>query len=191
MSRAVKITLMGLALGLALIGLDPLPAFAAGMRKYWDVAWSLINFGIVVYILYRLLKEPLIAFFGKKRQEVEKGLADAETQAESAAQELAAMKTKTANVQEELDRITGLLEERGAGDREKIVAEAEARARQIVERAELDAQRRLREATKSLKDEVVEQALGLAQHRLSALITTQDQDRLVKSYLEEISRLAG
>jgi F-type H+-transporting ATPase subunit b len=188
---AFRTYLLGMVLAVALTAVDAQPALAAGMRKYWDIAWSLLNFGIVVYILYKLLKEPLVAFFGKKREEVEKRLADAEAQAEDAAKELAGVKDKTASLKEELDRITHALEERGETEREKIAKEGRDRAAQIVERAELEAQRRFREAAADLRDEVVEQALGMAADKLRELITPVDQEKLVKSYLEEISRLAG
>lgn len=178
-----------LAAALVFVAADASPAGAADWRTYWDIAWSFINFGIVVYILHKVLKDPVVNFVSKKKGEAAERIEDAEETARRAREELAATEDKTARLDEELKRLTELLEERGAAERDRIVADAKDRARQIVERAELDVQRRLREAKARVKEEVVETALAQAEEKLREIITPGDQEELIKSWLEELSHL--
>ena len=80
-------------------------------------------------------------------------------------------------------------EAEGIAEKERIIAEAEERAKQILEQAGLTIQREIQAAKDRLTAEMVEAAAQRAQGIIEKEIKDIDQDQLVNEFIERVEKL--
>jgi F-type H+-transporting ATPase subunit b len=77
----------------------------------------------------------------------------------------------------------------GQAEKERIIAEANERAKQIVKQAELSIQQEMQSAKERLRREVMELAAGKAQEIIAKEMTDEDQERLVSEFIERVGKI--
>jgi F-type H+-transporting ATPase subunit b len=77
----------------------------------------------------------------------------------------------------------------GQAEKERIIAEAHERAKQIVEQAELTIQQEMQSAKDRLRKEVMVLAADKAQETIAKEMTDEDQDRLVSEFIERVGKI--
>jgi F-type H+-transporting ATPase subunit b len=159
------------------------------MFNWWTFAFEIINFIVVVYILYRLLFRPVRDVIIKRREEIEQS------------------KTEIAEGKEEAERLKAEFEERlrelhelkesaleearaeALKERERILDET----KEEIERAREKLKRQIEEERKRLYEEIMEKGVDIATE-LSGRIISSVMDRelneaLVRKVIERISSL--
>jgi F-type H+-transporting ATPase subunit b len=125
-----------------------------------------VNFGILLYVLKRVLFKPVMAMLDERKRVIARGVKDAEDAARKNAEAEAAGKLLLADAEREGDSIIAKAklgaEQKGTG----IIQQAEARAASIAHDADLRAQETKERALKESREEIAKAAILVAEKLL-------------------------
>jgi len=156
----------------------------------WDLFFRFINFALLVIILIWALKKVDIKnFFSARIEEIRQRLNDLKNGKKEAENRYRELESKLKEFEEERKGIIEQFKNEGLAEKEKIIAEARERVKQIIEQAELTIQQEIQSARDRLKQDVVDLAAQKAEEIISKGLTEEDQDRLVNEFIERVEKL--
>ena len=158
-------------------------------RHTWDLAMRYINFGIFAFLIYKYGKGPLVGFLREKRESIALPLAQIKEEEEALLMKQKEQADLLTQIDERIEKIKEFYRQIGQEEKVKILAEAEASSRRILQDAEDVASREFEEAKKKFRGEVVELAVRLAEERIRRNITTEDQDQLVQGWIRQLGTM--
>jgi len=191
MGNRKKIILFFLLYGMWWAG----PALAAETvfgidRHLWSSFWRVANFLILVFLLYRWLKQPVADFFKHQHNEIV-GQLESIKQTEN---KLAERERQQQELFDKLDakiaEIKSYYEEVGKEEKERLLREAEVLKKKALADAEAAAEREFEEAKKKFREEVVEEAVKLAEQRIREQIGLEDHKTLIEQYIAMLEKTA-
>lgn len=154
-----------------------------------DLLYRFINFGLLVIILIIVLRKvPVKEYFSSRIEGIKKELEDLKKQREAAEQKARDLETKLKAFEEERKEILAQYKADGLAEKERILAEAGVRAKQILRQAEVSIQFEMQTAKEKLKQEVVALAAQRAEEIIAREMTDKDQDRLVNEFIDKLGK---
>ncbi len=155
-----------------------------------DLLYRFMNFALLVIILFVVLKKVRIGdFFRSRSEEIQKKLDELRKGKEEAEKKFHDIEQKLKEFEKNKQQMLQQFEEEGLEEKEKIIAEANERAGQIIEQAEMSIQQGMKTARDRLQQEIVALAAQRAMDILSKEITDNDQDRLVDEFIEKVRKV--
>ncbi len=153
----------------------------------WTLVFSLVNFGILLYLLRRLLFKPALEFLDRRREQIAARI-EAARQSESQAQQL--VLERESQLQQARVRVEGILE--GArSEAEALIAQAKKAAKTDAAKILSDGKHRLGQERDrmihDLREAYAEIAILGAERVLDREIRIDDHRRLLDQLLEEIN----
>jgi F-type H+-transporting ATPase subunit b len=134
--------------------------------NWWTFLFEALNFVVLAYVLHRLLYRPLREAIDKRRE----ANARAEKAADKARQEAQALRQRLQEQLTALEQERQLLlhqaRDQAETERQKVLAEAEAASQQRQEDVQQALKREREEALKSVRQEVIAQAIELTRRLL-------------------------
>jgi F-type H+-transporting ATPase subunit b len=152
----------------------------------WTLLWSFINFTILVGLLAYFFTKPLRKFLANRHQELKDEIEGAEGARRKAQQSYEDYQKKLAEIEQEMVKLRSSFQEEGERERKVILEEAERSGRRIRKEAQEIAEGELQRVRKLLQDEAAELTVKIAEGILKKEINYQDQERLIKDYLERM-----
>lgn len=154
---------------------------------WWkDYIWKIINFLILVVLLFKFAKKPMQNFFQKRTELIERTLNEAKearVASQKALQEVEArLKAKDA----EIEAILAAAKKSGEQERDAIIAESERLKAKIMDQAKTNIEFELKQAKEAIKAEAVELAMELAEKKLKERLTKEEQEKLLEDSLAKI-----
>lgn len=167
------------------------PAFAAvgadRTADLFDLLYRWINFALLVIILVVVLRKvPIKDYFLSRIEGIKKELEDLKRQREEAQQKARELESKLKAFEGERQAILEEYRAEGLAEKQRILAEARERAKQILQQAEVSIQYEMQAAKEKLKEEVVTLAAQRAEEIIAREMTDNDQDRLVNEFIERL-----
>jgi len=154
-----------------------------------DLLYRFINFALLVIILFIVLRKvPLKEFFSSRIEGIKKELEDLKKQREAAQRKAQELESKLKAFEGERKEILAQYRADGLSEKERILAEARDRAKQILEQAEMSIQYEMQSAKEKLKQDVVALAAQRAEEIIAREMTDKDQDRLVDEFIEKLGK---
>ncbi|MDH3554640.1 MAG: ATP synthase F0 subunit B [Deltaproteobacteria bacterium] len=182
---------------LALVGGLALSAFAAeerqgtsSFKKTWMKIWEVLNFLILAFLVFKLLRDPVKNFFQGRTEMLRQKIAEAEGASIEAERELKEVESRFEMLDEEIQRLQQTITEQGERGRDKIISDAEQTAEYMLEKAKFESEMMMREAKIRLRREVTNEAVRLAEESIKKEIGKKDQERLVDEYLQDLKQVA-
>lgn len=155
-----------------------------------DLIYRVINFGLLVVILFVVLRKVHIGrFFSARRDEIKKKLDDLSREKEAAESRYRDLEESLREFETKKAKIIQQLRSEGLAEKEKIIAEAEEKARQILDKADLTIEREILAAKDRLREEVMNLAARKAREIITKEIKDSDQDQLVNDFIERVEKL--
>jgi F-type H+-transporting ATPase subunit b len=150
------------------------------------MVWTLITFGIAVFVLWRYAFGPVQKIIDQRRANIQESMDAAEETRAEAERLLDEYKQTLAEVREEAEAI--LERSRSAGEvaKAEILAESRAHAERIVAKAHEQVERETRAALQDLKTEVVELTLLATEKVAASGLSEAAQRRLIDEALAEL-----
>jgi F-type H+-transporting ATPase subunit b len=151
------------------------------------MVWTLITFGISVYVLRRYAFGPIQSLIDQRRTAVQESM-DAAEQTRNEAQRLLKEYQETlAKVRAEAEEI--LERSRTTGDYAKaeILAEAKSQADRVLTQAHDQIERDTRAAVRDLKSQIAELTALATEKVATRSLTGADQERLIDETLAELN----
>lgn len=155
----------------------------------WTFLFELLNFLVLVYVLRRLLYRPLQEAIDRRRAAIAKAQAEAEKARQDAAALKQQLNTQMAALEDERQKTMRTAREQALAERKTMIAGAERaveRRRQEVEQ-QLERERTL--ARESLRAELVQSAVALAERLLHEACTSTLQQQLAGRLLDELQHI--
>ncbi|MCP4023695.1 MAG: F0F1 ATP synthase subunit B [Desulfobacteraceae bacterium] len=159
-----------------------------GVHNAWlDIdTWKVLNFGVLVTVLFFLVKKPVAEFFSSRSKGIEQELADLEQKKADAAKNLADYQAKFQNLDEESKQIVENYIKQGEEAKQRILEEAEAQAEKLEDLAKRNIEQEFKAAKAKLQEDIVEMAMEKAESVVKDAITPEDQEKLVDDYLKKV-----
>ncbi len=152
--------------------------------------WPIVNFTILVVVLFVFLKKPLQTFFKQRTEMIEKTLNEAKGAKEIAEKALKEVEQKLKLKDEEIERIITSASQAGEKERERLTEEGKVMSKRIKEQAEGNIDYELKKAKEELKAEAVEIAMELAEKKLKDKLTKERQQKLLEEAVSKLGLLS-
>jgi F-type H+-transporting ATPase subunit b len=182
----------------ALVGGLALSALAAekeggtsSFKKVWMKIWEVLNFLILAFLVFKLLKDPIRNFFQGQAEMFKEKIEEAEGASVEAERELKEVESRFKMLDEEIQRLQQTITEQGERRRDKIIADAKQTGEYMLEKAKIEAAFSIEQARSQLRREVVDEAVKLAEESIRKAIDKRDQERLVDEYLQDLQQVLG
>jgi F-type H+-transporting ATPase subunit b len=161
--------------------------FGAFGVDVFKLAFQIINFLLILYLLNRFLFRRVLALLDERQERIARGLEDAEAAARdrelARAEREAALDEARKEAQAMIARATKIAED----SRAEIVAAARAEAEKVAARASEEITAEKQRAIAELRSHVADLALDAAGRLVKAEMNAPTQRRLVEEFLAEVS----
>ncbi len=185
--RALVILIIMLCLSLQFFSSE---AFAADSSGHWrptfDLVMRWLNFGILVFLLIKFGKNPLMNLLRQRKEELQREIIRAEEQRQEAE-----AKVKEANRQ--LDESIARLEEikdkiikQGEIKKQKIIQDARLESKIILEESKRRIDTQVLNAKKMFQAEMVDEAMKIVFQKLPRHITQEDNQKFLDQFLSRV-----
>lgn len=155
-----------------------------------DLLYRFINFALLIIILFvAIRKSGLKDSLAGRIDEIKQRLEDLRKEKEEAEARYQDIEKKLRDFEAKKKEIIEQFQNEGQAEKERIIVEANERAKQIVEQAELTIQQEMQSAKDRLRREVMQLAATQAQEIIAKEMTDEDQDRLISEFIERVGKI--
>ena len=160
------------------LGLDPL-----------QLLWQLIAFGLLVFLLYKLLYRPVMQMLDERTARIRKGMEDAEEARRTAAHAQDEFDKKLLEARKESQEVLNQATKMSQQTRQEILAQARSEAESLIKRAreELEAERR--QMVTELQTQMADLTVAVASRVLGQTLDESSQRRLVSEFIAKAGEL--
>lgn len=151
---------------------------------------SLLNFTLLIAILFFGLRKPLGTFLSNRKLALEEGLAEAQRMKQEADAKYKEYASRLEKLDHEIDKLRAEMVKAGEAERDRIVQEAEAKAARMRRDADFLIEQQLKQLREDLTREAAYAAVATAEQVLRDKITAEDQQRLAQEYLKRLAEYA-
>jgi len=166
------------------------PAWAAGDggegNPWKTFGWEIFNLILLIGVIVYFARKPIVAFFGRRREQIRGELSSSATLLADAEARLAEWQARMGELDAELEKIRASERQRSEREREKILEDARQAALRIRRDAGTAVEREMRRAQEELRREAAELALEMAEGLLRERIDDADQARLVDEFIARV-----
>jgi F-type H+-transporting ATPase subunit b len=152
----------------------------------WGFVGKIVNFALLVGTLVYFLRAPVSEYLATRRIQVRADLDAAEAMKRSAAQQIAEMEAKLQALPRELEELKARGQAEIAAEEARIRELAEAERIRLVEQASREIDQQVRMAQRALVEHAADLSVSVAEAKIKREITSDDQARLVKAYLDQV-----
>lgn len=172
-----------------LVSLSPAPAWAAEGGLTGEFFWQVFSFVLLVILLSRFLKKPARAYLAKRREEIRTSLEQVIQKEAISQAQLEEWEGRLAGLDREIAELKENIRREGEEERRRIIQRAEEERGRIREQAQLVGEQEVTKAQQGLKKEMIDLSVNLAERLLKEAIRPEDQERLVKEFVEKVRDL--
>jgi F-type H+-transporting ATPase subunit b len=157
-----------------------------GSGKLLDLLFRFINFGIVLFLVYKFAGKRFADLLSGRSKQIEADLTDLDERKEDAQKRLAEVEESIANLEAEKTQILAEAKAQGEALRQSIVEKAEAQAAQILTQAEIAAAQEAKLAIDAIREELAEKIITAAEELVKKQLKKKDHEDLVAEYLKKV-----
>jgi len=189
MRHPKPIVLCGCCLSAVLIALfmsgpDALAAEnAENWRTTYDLVMRWVNFAIIVILLVKFAKTPLKNFLSDRKGQIERNIKSYEQQKEEIEEKIAENQKMLADSMIRFEKTKQTIIETGERKKLQIIEDAQQESRVLLEATKHKIEHQIREARNTIRSELIEAAIALAEKRLPAEITADDEQKLTDLFM--------
>jgi F-type H+-transporting ATPase subunit b len=170
-----------------------MPAIAmAGESPEWRSTYDLIlrwvNFLILVAVIVKYGREPVMHFLKQQKEDVVSELDALEAEKERVLGEIQAAKVQAAESEVRLKELKERLISQGETKKQRIVEQARVQSAAMIEETQKKVQTRIAQAKSRLKMELADLAFEQATQQLPKIITESDNQHLLEFYMQGMQR---
>lgn len=154
--------------------------------QLWDFMWRLLNFAVLVFILYKLAWKRLVNFFRNRREDIKTSLAETEERKVEAEEKFKEYEVKLTKATDDIQNISEMIKAQGFAEKQKLIADAEKAAEKMKEDAKARMDQDLKKAGSQLRAEAVELSIKVAEDILKRNVSKEDHEKMVKEYIDRM-----
>jgi F-type H+-transporting ATPase subunit b len=162
-------------------------ALAADNAKNWrptfDLVMRWVNFAIIVILLVKFAKTPLINFLSGRKEQIERKIKEYEQQKDAVEHQIIETQDMLAHSMVRFENIKKSIIDDGERQKQLIIEDARQESKLLLRATQHKIEHQIREARYAIRSELVEAAIALAEKKISAEITAADQQKLTDLFL--------
>jgi len=152
------------------------------------IAANVINFILLLVIIYLLARKPITAFLQGRSDTVRDQLKEARRMLDEASSQLGEYSTKLERMDDEMSRLRDEFIAAGESEKERLITEARTKAERMRQDADIRLRQELAQLREELRVEMIEQAITASTALLRAQVKEADQRKLAEDYVERLER---
>ncbi len=156
---------------------------------WYEFTWAIINFLVILAILYKFFYNPVIKFLDNRSDEIRRNITEAEQARAEAEAMLEDYRNKLAGARQEAQEIVARATRVGEEARAALLEQSRAEAATLLEKAHQEIQRERDEALKALRQEVATLAVMVAEKILGRTVAKEDHIKMVDQFLDEVGEV--
>ncbi len=161
-------------------------AHGGGGSQFKDFLYRVLNFSILVGIMYYVSKKPLANFLANRKESIRRTLQELELKKAEAEKKYEEYQGKLAALDEETKKIIEEYIEEGEREKQKIIEAARKQAQYIKEQAQFAIRQEVKMAKTELQKEIAEMTVKTAEEILKKNIKKKDHDRLIDEFRKKV-----
>jgi F-type H+-transporting ATPase subunit b len=150
------------------------------------IIWTLVNFGIFLFILLKLGTKPILNSLNMRESAIKESIESAEKARADARALLKESEDKLSNAQREMNEIISKGREQAEKILQKATEEAEAVKRQKVEDASREIDRSKEIAIKQLRNEVADLVVMATEKILDETLDKEKHFKMIEKYIDKL-----
>jgi F-type H+-transporting ATPase subunit b len=155
-------------------------------HDYPPIGLAIINFALLVFLLVKFARRPLQDYLQQRHERIKNELEEATTLRRKAADQLARVSARLANLDLEIAEIKEGVARDAQEERLRLISSAEKEAERIIEMAEKTMSRELARAKRKLETEAASAAMAAAESILKQQLTDADRRRVYAEYISQL-----
>ncbi len=156
--------------------------------EFWG---AIVNFTLLIVVFVMLGRKPVATYLSSRKQNIEEGLAEAQRMKAQAEAKYEEYSGRLEQLDSEIEEIRAEMVKAGEAERDRIVAEAEAKSARVRRETDFLIEQQIKQLKVDLTQEAVEAAVTAAEQVLRETTNPADQQRLAQTYLERIKTKAS
>ena len=163
---------------------------SANWRPTYDMVMRWLNFGILVLLFFKYARKPLAAFLKGRSRQIEEHIKSVEAEKETIHNRIGELQREGKEGREHLHQVRDRIVAQGELKKQQIIDDARKESHLLLESAKQKIEHEITFAREKLKGEMVDQAIDLAMQKLPRLMTDQDAQNSLKTYLDGLHSLS-
>jgi F-type H+-transporting ATPase subunit b len=160
---------------------------AGGVHIPWgEILKQAINFLLLAGVLVYFLRKPLSSFLKERSELLRKAIDDAAKARAEAAEKLAAIEARTANLAEEIAGMNAKMDVEAAAEARRLQENVAAEISRIRAQSEFTGEQEVKKAREELRREAALLSARAAEEIVRKTLSPTDQERLVRENLDKI-----
>lgn len=151
-----------------------------------DVIFSIVNFLILMFVLYKCCWKMVVKVMKDRQQGISDSLDKAAAAQREAEETHAMLQTEINNARREARKIVEESKKAGESVKQTIISDAHKVAEEITARAEAEIERKQKDAVNALKNEVADMVVTVTEKLLKENLSREQQLALVDKYIAEV-----
>ena len=147
--------------------------------------WTLVTFGLTLFILKRYVFGPVSVAIAKRRTQIAASIEEAESSRDEAVRLLEDYKQRLAEARKEADELRERGRREGERQRTEIVSQAEAQRERVLADTQAQVEAQSRSALSGIRDDVVGLALAAAEKVTRRSLDDAEHRRLIEEAISE------
>jgi F-type H+-transporting ATPase subunit b len=165
-------------------------AFAADGYSHWrptfDLVMRWLNFGILVFLLIKFGKNPLLSLLRKRKEEFQREIKRIEEQREEAEAKVEEIQNKLDQSAEQLAEIKQRIIKQGENKKQEIIQAAHQESKILLQEAKRRIDTQVLIAKKKFQAQLIDEAMKIVFKKLPQQITEEDNQNFLSQYLARV-----
>jgi F-type H+-transporting ATPase subunit b len=153
---------------------------------FHDLIWAIINFIVLLAILYKFLYGPIMRTMESRENEIKRNITQAEEMRVEAEASRAQLQEALNDARKEAQEIVNNAVKVGEETKNQIISEAKDSAAKLMQKAQEEIQREKEQALAEIRNEVANLAVLAAGKIIGKTITADDHKKLVDQYIQGV-----
>ena len=162
-----------------------------GGSPLMDFIWKVVNVAVLGAIIYKFAKKPVGNALSGSAESAKKLISDARETEEKLTAELDEMRGKIAGLEKEAEQMVKSARKDAEIEKERIIEEGRQEIERMKRQASFALEQERRKAEADLRHWIAEESVALAEKEMKQKMNQNQQNKLVKNYMDELSRTEG
>ena len=162
-----------------------------GGSPLMDFIWKAVNVVVLGVIIYKFAKKPVVNALNSSADSAKKLISDAREAEEKLTAELDEMRGKISGLEKEAKQMFKTAKKDAEIEKTRIIEEGKQEIERMKRQASFALEQELRKAEADLRHWIAEESVTLAEKELKQEMNQNQQNKLVKKYMNELSRTEG
>lgn len=158
-------------------------------RPTYDLALRWVNFGILVFLILKYARKPLVNFFKEKSEDIKKDIQAVEREKEEILARVDEILEARDQSQAKLKKLKERIITQGKVKKQGIIDNAHRESTLLLESAQRKIHSQILSAQEDIRSELIDQAVEIAMQKLPAEIDEKDDRQFYERYLESTKGL--